>query len=223
MCGIIGYTGNATAAGVLMDGLKRLEYRGYDSAGIAVVRHGRLPVRRRVGKLQHLEDALRPRSPRRHGRNRAIRGGPRMANRPKPTPIPTVPRNVAIVHNGIIENYLVLKRRLEQEGYCFTSGTDAEVIAHLLARSMREGQSFRQAFQAAVRGLRGSYAIAGLCEREPDTLVAARSGCPLVLGHSGDASFLASDVAPLLAHTLHVTFLEDGDIGIVRPDGMTRA
>ncbi len=220
MCGIIGYIGKANATDVLIEGLKRLEYRGYDSAGIAVLRHGHLEVRRRVGKVQHLEDALQ------HEDlvGTAGIGHTRWATHGQPSEDNAHPHrsgNVVIVHNGIIENYLVLKRRLEHEGYCFQSETDAEVIAHLLARSMKEGRSLLQAFQATVRELQGSYAIAGLCEREPDTLVAARSGCSLVLGHSGGASFLASDVTPLLTHTRNVMFLEDGDIGIVTRRGVT--
>ena len=220
MCGIIGYIGNANATDVLLEGLKRLEYRGYDSAGIAVLRHGRLAVRRRVGKLQHLEDALQHEDL----AGTAGIGHTRWATHGQPSEANAHPHrsgNVVIVHNGIIENYLVLKRRLEREGYGFTSETDAEVVVHLLARSMKEGRSLRQAFQATVQELQGSYAIVGLCEGEPDTLIAARSGCPLVLGHSGEASFLASDVTPLLTHTRNVMFLEDGDIGIVTRHGVT--
>ncbi len=220
MCGIIGYIGDANAADVLLEGLKRLEYRGYDSAGLAVLRHGRLEVRHRVGKLQNLEDALK----REDLAGTVGIGHTRWATHGKPSERNAHPHrsgNVVVVHNGIIENYLVLKRQLEREGYRFESETDTEVIAHWLARSMKEGRSLQRAFQETVRELRGSYAMAGLCEDEPDTLVAARSGCSLVLGHRGEASFLASDVTPLLAHTRNVTFLEDGDIGIVTRRGVT--
>ncbi len=220
MCGIIGYIGNANATDVLVEGLKRLEYRGYDSAGIAVLRPGHLEVRRRVGKLQNLEEDLK------HDdlAGTAGIGHTRWATHGQPSEDNAHPHrsgNVAIVHNGIIENYLALKRRLEQDGCQFKSETDTEVIVHLLARSMQEGRSLQQAFQAIVQVLQGSYTIAGLCASEPDTLVAARFGCSLVLGHSEGASFLASDVTPLLAHTRNVMFLEDGDIGIVTRRGVT--
>ncbi len=220
MCGIIGYIGKANATGVLVEGLKRLEYRGYDSAGMAVLRHGRIEVRRRVGKLQNLEEALK----REHLFGTIGIGHTRWATHGKPSEHNAHPHRsgpVVIVHNGIIENYLVLKRRLEHQGCHFESETDTEVIVHLLACSMKDGRSLQEAFQDAVRELQGSYAVVGMCESEPDTLVAARSGCPLVLGQSGNASFLASDVTPLLAHTRNVMFLEDGDVGIVRPSGVT--
>ncbi len=220
MCGIIGYIGNANATDVLVAGLKRLEYRGYDSAGIAVLRHGRLEVRRCVGGLQNLEDVLT------HEDlvGTVGIGHTRWATHGKPSTDNAHPHrsgNVVIVHNGIIENYLALKRRLEHEGCHFTSETDTEVIVHLLARSMKDGRSFQQAFRTTVQALQGSYAIVGLCESEPDTLIAARSGCPLVLGQNGGASFVASDVTPLLTHTRNVMFLEDGDIGIVTRSGVT--
>ncbi len=220
MCGIIGYIGNANATEVLVEGLRRLEYRGYDSAGIAVLQHGRLEVRQRVGKVRNLEEALEQDDL----VGTAGIGHTRWATHGRPSEDNAHPHrsgNVVIVHNGIIENYLVLKRQLECEGYHFISETDTEVIAHLLARSMREGRSLQQAFQATMQELRGSYAIAGLCESEPDTLVAARSGCSLVLGQSEDASFLASDVTPLLPYTRNMMFLEDGDIGIVTRHGVT--
>lgn len=220
MCGIIGYVGHANATDVLIDGLRRLEYRGYDSAGIAVLQHGRLEVRQRVGKLRNLEEALKQDDL----VGTAGIGHTRWATHGRPSEDNAHPHrsgNVVIVHNGIIENYLVLKQRLECDGYHFESETDTEVIAHLLARSMAEGRSLPQALLATVQELRGSYAIAGLCESEPDTLVAARSGCSLVLGQSEDASFLASDVTPLLPYTRNVMFLEDGDIGIVTRHGVT--
>ncbi len=220
MCGIIGYIGDADAAGVLLEGLKRLEYRGYDSAGMAVLGRGGLDVRRRVGVLRHLEDEVR-RAPL---AGTAGIGHTRWATHGQPSEENAHPHrsgDVVVVHNGIIENYLDLKRRLQGEGFAFASETDAEVIAHLLARAMRDGRSLPQAFQAVVGELQGSYAIAGLCEREPDVLVAARSGCPLVAGHGGEASFLASDVTPLLAHTRRVQFLEDGDVAVVTRRGVT--
>ncbi|MDE0144793.1 MAG: glutamine--fructose-6-phosphate transaminase (isomerizing) [Nitrospira sp.] len=220
MCGIIGYIGDDNAAGVLMQGLRRLEYRGYDSAGIAVLQHGRIEIRRSVGKLAHLEDALKEE----HLFGTIGIGHTRWATHGKPSEQNAHPHrsgNLVIVHNGIIENYLAHKRRLETTGYRFESETDTEVIAHLLAFHMEKEHSLEQAFRATVRELHGSYAIAGMCVSEPETLVVTKSGCPLVLGHSDKAALLASDVTPLLAHTRNVTYLEDGDVGTLTPLGMT--
>ncbi len=219
MCGIIGYIGDESAAGVLMQGLRRLEYRGYDSAGIAVLQHGRIEIRRSVGKLVHLEDALKEE----HFAGTIGIGHTRWATHGKPSEQNAHPHrsgNLVIVHNGIIENYLVHKRRLETAGYRFESETDTEVIAHLLAFHMEEGYSLEQAFRATVQELHGSYAIAGMCVSEPETLVVTKSGCPLVLGQSEKAALLASDVTPLLAHTRQVRYLEDGDVGTLTPLGI---
>lgn len=219
MCGIIGYIGNDNAADVLIEGLKRLEYRGYDSAGIAVLQHGRIEIRRSVGKLPNLEETLKQE----HLFGTAGIGHTRWATHGRPSEQNAHPHrsgNVVIVHNGIIENYLTHKRQLENSGYHFESETDTEVIAHLLAFHMENGQSFQDAFRGTIRQLRGSYAIAGMCVSDPDTLVVTRSGCPLVLGQSGKASFLASDMTPLLTYTRNVTFLEDGDIGLLTPLGI---
>ncbi len=220
MCGIIGYIGHQNAISILVEGLKRLEYRGYDSAGIAVLQNGNIEVRRSVGKLVNLEDALRQEPL--YGTIGI--GHTRWATHGKPSEQNAHPHRsggVVIVHNGIIENYLPLKRQLQTEGYHFESETDTEVIAHLLAFHMSQGRSLRGAFQAATREFQGSYAIAGLCVSEPETLVVTRSGCPLVIGQSGKAAYSASDVTPLLPHTRDVLYLEDGDIGVLTPLGVT--
>jgi len=216
MCGIIGYIGDQNAASVLVEGLKRLEYRGYDSAGIAVLQHGHIEVRRSVGKLCNLELALRDE----HLTGQVGIGHTRWATHGKPSEQNAHPHrsgDLVIVHNGIIENYLILKQRLQNEGYQFESETDTEVIAHLLAFHMNEGRSLQHAFRSTIRELNGSYAIAGICMSEPETLVAARSGCPLVIGTSEKAAYLASDVTPLLVHTKDVIYLEDGDIAVLTP------
>ena len=217
MCGIIGYIGDQNATSVLVEGLKRLEYRGYDSAGIALLQHGQIEVRRSVGKLVNLEQTLQQE----HLFGNVGIGHTRWATHGKPSEQNAHPHrsgNVVIVHNGIIENYLTLRQRLQNEGYCFESETDTEVIAHLLALHIKkEGKSLHNAFRSVIRELHGSYAIAGICEDEPDTLFAARSGCPLVIGTNGKASYLASDVTPLLTHTKEVIFLEDGDVGVLSP------
>jgi len=214
MCGIIGYIGKENATPILIDGLKRLEYRGYDSAGIALLHGGELAVKRSVGKLINLEQLVE----REHLDGSLGIGHTRWATHGKPSEQNAHPHrsgNLVLVHNGIIENFLSLKHRLETEGYRFSSETDTEVIAHLLESYMKKGLSLREALRAADSDLHGSYAVAAICVSEPDVIVTTRSGCPLVIGKNGKGSFLASDVTPLLAHTRNVVFLEDGDIGIL--------
>ncbi|MGH7228306.1 MAG: glutamine--fructose-6-phosphate transaminase (isomerizing) [Nitrospiraceae bacterium] len=214
MCGIVGYVGRQDAVPILLDGLKRLEYRGYDSAGVAVLRDGKIEVRRSVGKLANLEKAVAGK----------IVSGPvgightRWATHGKPSEQNAHPHRshgCVLVHNGIIENYLPLKQQLQKEGYRFESETDTEVVAHLIGRQLKQGRGFADAVRAATKEIRGSYAIAAICESEPDTLVAARSGCPLVMGRSADATLIASDVMAMLSHTKEVTYLEEGDVAVV--------
>ncbi|WP_447968594.1 glutamine--fructose-6-phosphate transaminase (isomerizing) [Nitrospira sp. M1] len=220
MCGIIGYIGKEKATPILIDGLKRLEYRGYDSAGIALLHNGELAVRRSVGKLVNLEQLVEPE----HLNGSLGIGHTRWATHGKPSEQNAHPHrsgNLVLVHNGIIENFLSLKHRLETEGYRFSSETDTEVIAHLLESYMKKGLSLQEALQAADLDLHGSYAVAVISVSEPDVIVTTRSGCPLVIGKNGKGSFLASDVTPLLAHTRDVVFLEDGDIGILTPSDIS--
>jgi len=214
MCGIVGYVGKQDAVPILLEGLKRLEYRGYDSAGIAVLRDGKIEVRRSVGKLANLEKALA---------GKVVRGPvgighTRWATHGKPSEQNAHPHRshgCVLVHNGIIENYLPLKQQLQKEGYRFKSETDTEVVAHLIGRQLKQGRGLANAVRAATKEIRGSYAIAAICESEPGTLVAARSGCPLVMGRSADATLIASDVMAMLSHTKEVTYLEEGDVAVV--------
>jgi len=214
MCGIVGYVGKQDAAPILLEGLKRLEYRGYDSAGVAVLRDGKIEVRRSVGKLANLEKAVAGK----------VVSGPvgightRWATHGKPSEQNAHPHRshgCVLVHNGIIENYLPLKQQLQKEGYRFESETDTEVVAHLIGRQLKQGRGLADAVRAATKEIRGSYAIAAICESEPGTLVAARSGCPLVMGRSADATLIASDVMAMLSHTKEVTYLEEGDVAVV--------
>jgi len=214
MCGIIGYVGRQDAVPILMDGLKRLEYRGYDSAGVAVLQRGRIEVRRSAGKLANLDRVLgeQPLS------GKIGIGHTRWATHGKPSEQNAHPHrsdHCVLVHNGIIENYLALKQQLQKDGFRFESETDTEVVAHLIGRHLKEGRTLVEAVRAATQAIRGSYAIAAVCEREPETLVAARSGCPLVVGRMNDAALVASDALALLAHTREVTYLEEGDVAVV--------
>jgi glucosamine--fructose-6-phosphate aminotransferase (isomerizing) len=219
MCGIVGYVGDENAVPVLLNGLKRLEYRGYDSAGVAVLHNGRIDVRRSVGKLANLDKAL---AEKKLAGTIGI-GHTRWATHGRPSEQNAHPHrsgSCVLVHNGIIENYLALRHQLQKEGYRFESETDTEVAAHLIARHMKHGRVFTDAVRAATKEIHGSYAIVAMCEQEPGTLVAARSGCPLVVGQAGRASFVASDVMAMLAHTRNVTYLEEGDVAVVTASGV---
>ncbi|WP_447984279.1 glutamine--fructose-6-phosphate transaminase (isomerizing) [Nitrospira sp. Nam74] len=216
MCGIVGYVGDQDAVPILLDGLKRLEYRGYDSSGIAIHHNGKIEVRRSVGKLVNLEKTL---SKKGLSGTTGI-GHTRWATHGKPSEQNAHPHRsggCVLVHNGIIENYLPLKQQLQKEGYRFESETDTEVVAHLVAKYMKQGKCLSDAVLAATKDIRGSYAIAAVCEGEPESLVVARSGCPLVIGRSGKSSLVASDVMAMLAHTRDVLYLEEGDLAVVTP------
>ena len=214
MCGIVGYVGDQEAVPFLISGLAKLEYRGYDSAGVAVLQGQKIEVRRSVGKLANLQKSLR---------EKEITGccgigHTRWATHGKPSEQNAHPhrsKSCVLVHNGIIENYQPLKHQLEREGYKFHSDTDTEVVAHLIDKHMQKGLGLADAVRAATKEVRGSYALAVISEREPGTLVAARWGCPLVVGRTKHASFVASDVMAMLAHTRDVTYLEEGDLAVV--------
>ncbi len=214
MCGIVGYVGFREAADVLIEGLRRLEYRGYDSAGVAVRTPEGLRVVKRAGKLSALAGALereRPRGTLGIGHTRWATHGP-------PTDRNAHPHRsgkLVLVHNGIIENYLELKERLEQKGYRFASDTDTEVLAHLIADHYQG--DLEAALRAALSEARGAYAVVAMHEDE-DALVAARTVSPLVIGIGEGENFIASDVPALLPYTRRVVFLEDGEMAVVRRD-----
>ncbi|HLG21907.1 MAG TPA: glutamine--fructose-6-phosphate transaminase (isomerizing) [Candidatus Manganitrophaceae bacterium] len=218
MCGIIGYVGNKNVVSLLLDGLRRLEYRGYDSAGVAYFSDGKLEVKRSVGKLSALEDILTGISP----RGRVGIGHTRWATHGRPSEENAHPHRagaLVLIHNGIIENYLSLKKELAAEGRKFASETDTEVIAHLIDSFHQKGATLEEAVRRAVEKLRGSYAICLVSEKEPDRLIAVRSGCPLVVGLGEKEYFVASDIPAFLGHTREVLFLEDGEMAIFSPSG----
>ncbi|WP_370326881.1 glutamine--fructose-6-phosphate transaminase (isomerizing) [Euzebya sp.] len=222
MCGIMGYTGADQALPILIDGLARLEYRGYDSAGIAVIGDGGgIEVVKRAGKLANLTDALGDVGPAGHigiGHTRwATHGVPNDVNA-HPHTDPT--GDIAVIHNGIIENYAELKAELiERRGAVFRSDTDTEVIAHLVA-SLYEG-SLPAAVRAATARFEGQYAFAVIDRRHPDVIVAAKRAAPMILGHLDGGALLSSDVAGLIAHTADVEALEDDQVAVLTPDGIT--
>ncbi len=221
MCGIVGYVGNQDAVPILLNGLSKLEYRGYDSAGVAIQRGEKIEIRRSVGKLINLQKSLE---------QKAIAGmcgvgHTRWATHGKPSEQNAHPHrseSCVLVHNGIIENYVELKQRLVKDGYKFQSETDTEVVAHLIDTHMKQNKlHLADAVRATAKEIRGSYALAVISEREPGLLVAARSGCPLVIGRTAEASFVGSDVMAMLSHTRDVTFLEEGDVVEVTAGAVT--
>jgi len=217
MCGIVGYVGNQDAVPILIGGLAKLEYRGYDSSGVAVMQAGKIAVRRSVGKLAKLQDSLKENDL----KGTIGIGHTRWATHGKPSEQNAHPhrsKGCVLVHNGIIENYQPLKQQLEKDGYKFESETDTEVVAHLIDKYLQQGQRLAEAVRSATKEVRGSYALAVISEQEPGTVIAARSGCPLVVGRTKHASYIASDVMAMLAHTRDVTYLEEGDVAVVTQD-----
>ncbi|MGE5699692.1 MAG: glutamine--fructose-6-phosphate transaminase (isomerizing) [Deltaproteobacteria bacterium] len=219
MCGIVGYTGPRQCVGTLLDGLGKLEYRGYDSAGIAVADRGGIAIRKSEGKLSRLLDLV--------GREPVTGtcgvGHTRWATHGRPSDENAHPHRsgaVAVVHNGIIENHQSLKKRLGDKGRTFCSETDTEVIAHLLDEHTSAGLTLEEATRRTVTELRGSYAFLAISEKEPGTLVGARLNCPMVAGVGEGETFLASDLPPLLSHTRSALFLDDGEIVVARPEGI---
>ncbi len=219
MCGIVGYTGPRQCVGTLLDGLGKLEYRGYDSAGIAVADRGGISIRKSEGKLTKLLDLV-AREP---IEGTCGVGHTRWATHGRPSDENAHPHRsgaVAVVHNGIIENHQSLKKRLTDNGRKFCSETDTEVIAHLLDEHTSAGLPLEDATRRTVSELRGSYAFLAISEKEPGTLVGARLNCPMVAGVGEGETFLASDLPPLLSHTRSALFLEDGEIIVARPEGV---
>ena len=220
MCGIVGYIGPRKAVPIILDGLKRLEYRGYDSAGIAVLEEdGCLAVRRASGKLRNLEDALRL-SP---VDGLFGIGHTRWATHGRPTEENAHPHrdchgDIVVVHNGIVENYLTLKHQLMEEGHTFVTETDTEVIAHLIEKYY-DG-NLENAVRDAVRQLAGVFALAVISRKDPNKIVAARSGPPVVVGLGDGEYFVASDVPAILSHTRDMFFLADGDVAVLTIDGV---
>jgi len=221
MCGIVGYIGKKPVVSVLLEGLKRLEYRGYDSAGIAVVAgNGQLEIRRCQGKLRNLEEAIRLKP---LDGSYGV-GHTRWATHGRPTEENAHPHrdcrgNIVVVHNGIIENYLELKRQLAAEGHKFTTETDTEVIAHLVEKHSN-GRPLEEAVRRAAQQLEGVFAMAILSTKDRSKIVAARQGPPAVIGLGKDEYFVASDIPAILYHTRDVFFLADGDLAVLTPDGV---
>ena len=224
MCGIVGYVGSRDCLPILIEGIKRLEYRGYDSAGVAIQTPEGLRVVKAAGKIRALEARLREGAPKgsygiSHTRW-ATHGEPNDKNA---HPHTDEQGTVALVHNGIIENYSTLKSALEAEGHRFTTDTDTEVLAHLIEKHVRRGLKLERAVGAALRDVEGTYGIAVMCASEPGTVVGARHGSPMVLGIADGEYYLASDVAAIVEHTRQVIYLDDGEMAVLTPQGFHTA
>jgi glutamine---fructose-6-phosphate transaminase (isomerizing) len=221
MCGIIGYLGPKEVVPILIDGLRRLEYRGYDSAGVAVVRNGRIERRRSAGKLANLEQAID---------TQPLEGvygvgHTRWATHGRPTEENAHPHQdctgkIVVVHNGIIENYLDLKRELQKAGHTFVTETDTEIIAHLLEQEAKGGTRLEHAARQALLHIRGLFAFVAISTDDPEKIIAVRNGPPIVVGLGQDEFFVASDTPAILSHTRDVVFLGDEEMAVITRGGV---
>ncbi|NLP09459.1 glutamine--fructose-6-phosphate transaminase (isomerizing) [bacterium] len=219
MCGIVGYIGQQTVLPILLQGLKRLEYRGYDSAGVALLHNDAFCVEKAVGKIQELEKRIN---------SRCLQGTlgighTRWATHGEPSQINAHPHHdcqgrLMVVHNGIIENHALLRQELMQRGHVFVSQTDTEVLCHLFEEYLNQGADFVDAVHEGLNRVQGTYGIAVLEKNHPDLLLAARRGSPLVIGHGKTGFFLASDTAPLVGYTTDVSYLDDGEMAVLWRD-----
>src|SRR6187455_165020 len=220
MCGIIGYIGSKPVVPVLIDGLRRMEYRGYDSAGVAVVRKGEIELRRSAGKLARLEEVLA---------GNPLEGDygighTRWATHGRPTEENAHPHRdctgrIVVVHNGIIENYLDLKKQLQKEGHKFVTETDTEIVAHLVEREMKD-DGLENAVRRALLYMRGLFALVLMSADDPKKIVTVRNGPPIVVGLGDNEFFVASDIPAILAHTRDVVFMGDEEMAVITPGGV---
>ena len=221
MCGIIGYIGSKPVVPVLIDGLRRMEYRGYDSAGVASSARGHRAASIGGEARRTSRARIRDRAGRRRCTASATRGGPPTAGRPRRTPIPhrDCTGRIVVVHNGIIENYLDLKRELQAQGHEFKTETDTEIVAHLVEREMRD-DGLENAVRRALRCMRGMFALVLVSVDDPEKIVAVRNGPPIVVGLGEDEFFVASDIPAILSHTRDVVFLGDEEMAVITRSGV---
>ncbi|MEE8330133.1 MAG: glutamine--fructose-6-phosphate transaminase (isomerizing) [Thermodesulfovibrionia bacterium] len=220
MCGIIGYLGNQNAVPIVIAGLKKLEYRGYDSAGIAFFMNGKIEVRRCAGKIKKLDASIKDENL----QSSVGIGHTRWATHGKPSEENAHPHKVGgvvIVHNGIIENYRELKTELKKKGHIFTSDTDTEVLCHLISRYVKKGLNLKDATREALQHVRGAYALAIIREAEPDKIVAVKKDCPLIVGLGDREFFVASDIPAFLNYTRDAIILDNGEMAVVTSDGVS--
>lgn len=219
MCGIVGYIGREEAVGIIVEGLRKLEYRGYDSAGVAIIKDGKTDIRRAVGKLSNLDKALRDKPIFGH----TGIGHTRWATHGRPSEQNAHPHEVdgvSIVHNGILENYMELKQRLQAQGRKFKSETDTEIMSHLVASHIAEGKNLVEAVRASLSEIRGAFAFLIQHEKEPNKIVTAKTASPMVIGFGKGEMFVASDIPALLSHTRDFMILEDGQMAVLTAEGV---
>ncbi|OQX83824.1 glutamine--fructose-6-phosphate aminotransferase, partial [candidate division KSB1 bacterium 4484_87] len=222
MCGIVGYIGNQDAVPILLNGLKRLEYRGYDSAGISTIRKGQLEICKQKGKIQELEKKM-------CGVNLSSNIGiahTRWATHGEPNVVNAHPHTdctgkIALIHNGIIENYSAIKKDLESRGHVFKTETDTEVLAHLIEEQYKECKNLEKSVRLALSLVQGTYGIAVISSDEPDVLISARKGSPIVIGVGDGEYFLASDAAAIVGHTSQVIYLDDQELAIISKENVS--
>lgn len=222
MCGIVGYIGKRDSLFILMDGLKRLEYRGYDSAGVAIINDSNeLNFFKKAGKVKNIEEQFDPNILKGSvgiGHTRwATHGEPNDKNA---HPHFDMNKNITVVHNGIIENYKTLKKKLTTEGYTFSTDTDTEVLANLIEYHLKNKNSFEISVRLALSEVEGTYGIACLCNDEPDKIIIARMGSPLMFGLGKDEIIISSDAAAIINHTKNVIYLEDGEMAVLRKEAL---
>jgi glutamine---fructose-6-phosphate transaminase (isomerizing) len=218
MCGIMGYVGQKPAANILLEGLKRLEYRGYDSAGIAICNDGHVEVARAKGKIIELEQKM---NGTKLPGTRGI-GHTRWATHGKPSDENAHPHrseHVVVVHNGIIENHLSLRKKLLEAGFAFQSETDTEIIPFLIESYLQKNLSFEQAVRKSLAEIEGTFALTMMCSKEPDKIIAAKNSSPLILGIGVNENLVASDIPALLSHTRDVVVLDDGEMAVITQEG----
>ena len=220
MCGIIGYIGKQNALPILIEGLKKLEYRGYDSAGVAFINKGHIDVKRCAGKIKDLNNSLKSKTL----KSFLGVGHTRWATHGKPSEENAHPHKaggIVVVHNGIIENYLELKTELKKNGHVFTSETDTEVICHLLNNYTRDGRTIKEATLETVKHLKGAYALGIISEKEPDKIIAVRKDSPLVIGLGDKEFFIASDIPAFLSFTRDVIILDNDEMAVIMHKGVS--
>lgn len=219
MCGIVGYIGNKKALPMLLDGLKRLEYRGYDSAGVAILKDAHIHIQKKVGKVIELEKS----TPVNEFNGTIGIGHTRWATHGEPSDVNAHPHvsndgTIALIHNGIIENYQSIRTKLEKSGYRFKSATDTEALVHLIQEMKKVSGDLETAVRLALRQVDGTYGIAVVSSEEPDKIIVGRKGSPLIIGVGEGEHFVASDAAAIVPYTRHVVYLEDGEIAVLTAD-----
>ena len=222
MCGIFGYIGKRESLPFIIEGLKKLEYRGYDSAGVATIEHKKIFLSKCQGKIADLEKELTERPI----KGEIGIGHTRWATHGRPSDENSHPHTdcndqIVVVHNGIIENYLDIRRKLADEGHKFTSTTDTEVLAHLIEKYYEETKNLEVAVRKTLSVVEGSYALGVISEYEPDKIIAARKGSPLIIGVEEDETFIASDIAAIIKYTSKVIYLQDQEMAIITENTTT--